>query len=83
MAEATKKIEALIQKVRFNETSNLSLHQMIQRAATIPPLQSPSKPKSHLDKNPIQEHQQNLEKTTWTEEEKKNLQGYIFCPNKI
>ncbi len=29
---------------------------MIQSAATIPPLQSPSKPKSHLDKNPIQEH---------------------------
>jgi rRNA processing protein Krr1/Pno1 len=59
VAEAKKKIESLIENV------------MRESTAIIPPLQSPLKAKSHLDKTPMQQHQQNLEKTIWTEEEKK------------
>jgi hypothetical protein len=59
VAKAKKKIEALIQNMMRESTS------------IIPPLQSPLKAKSHLNKTPMQQHQQNLEKTIWTEEAKK------------
>jgi hypothetical protein len=59
VAEAKKKIEALIQNM------------MMESTFIIPPLQSPLKAKSRLDKTPMQQHQQNMEKTIWMEEEKK------------